>query len=361
MSLEGPPLTHCCLSRGQKGWLPGVSISGQMRPVPRSVAAQCREGPKPVKDAPYSCAMAVTPPSITVHPSHHPHCLRGHWQPVPRGCGSRPHPCGAAARCPCHPAGLVSSLRGTGHRWEEEPPPPGSGRALPARSPLSLQHLGRGMGRWLHLKWGSGGKRGPRKTGGRHSWRRPRPGGRASTMPSRRPAHSAEWHPASGWQFLGECTCESRSRAQGRPAGPPGRPLAVLWAVGTWTGHGRPLDSGSWRGSRALPREELGASPSIPSPAHLCGQGASLPAAAGWVRGLRGGCWGASVLPASGRLSLLCSKMGVCPIFTFLERIPSLLCGSSYADSPGSRPAGCCADLPAERPGAGAGLGRGRF
>ena len=83
VSLEGPPLTHCCLSRGQKGWLPGVSVSGQMRPVPRSVAAQCREGPKPVKDAPYSCAMAVTPPSITVHPSHHPHCLRGHWQPMP--------------------------------------------------------------------------------------------------------------------------------------------------------------------------------------------------------------------------------------------------------------------------------------
>lgn len=269
------------------------------------------------------------PPSLTQGPL----AARAHG-----GRGSRPHPCGAAARCPCRPEGLVSSLWGTGHRWEEEPPPQSQEEpCLPGHLCVSAV-FGEGDGKVAPLQLGFGGKRGPRKTGGRHSWRRPRPGGRASTVPSRRPAHSAEWHPAPGWQFPGGCMCESRSPAQGWPAGPPGRPLTVLRAMGTWTGHGRPLGSGSWRASRALPREELGASPSTPSPAHLCGQGASLPAAAEWVRGLRGGCRGASVLPASGRLSLLCSKMGVCPIFTFLERIPSLLCGSSYADSSGSRP-----------------------
>lgn len=172
-----------------------------------------------------------------------------------------------------------------------------------------------------------------------------------STVPSRRPAHGRVAS-CPGLVVSGGCTCGSKSRAQGQPAGPPGRPLNVSWAVGTWTGHGRPLGSGSWQASRVLPREELGTSLSIPSPARLCGQGASLPVAVGWV-------WG-RFCPSGLReaLSALLQD-GRLPHF-HLPRAHSLQCSSSYAGSPGSRPAGCHGDLPAERPGAGAGLGSGR-
>ena len=187
--------------------------------------------------------------------------------------------------------------------------------------------------------------------GGRHSWQRPRPGGRFhGAFQEARPRSRVASCP--GLVVSGGCTCGSRSRAQGRPAGPPGRPLTVSRAVGTWTGHGRPLGSGSWRASRVLPREELGTSLSIPSPARLCGRGASLPVAVGWV-------WG-RFCPSGLReaLSALLQDRRL-PHF-HLPRAHSLQCGSSYAGSPGSRPAGRHGDLPAERPGVGAGLGSGR-
>lgn len=90
-----------------------------------------------------------------------------------------------------------------------------------------------------------------------------------------------------------------------------------------------------WQASRVLPREERWAPPCpSPHPPPL------RPGRPLLTRGCGVGM-GRFCPPASGRLSLLCSKDGRLPHF-HLPRAHSLQCSSSYAGSPGSRPAGYC-------------------
>lgn len=165
VSLEGPPLTHCCLSRGQKGWLPGVSVSGQMRPVPRSVAAQCREGPKPVKDAPDSCAMAVTPHPSPSIPATTLTASGATGSPCPRRTWKQTPPLWGCCPMPLLPSG--SGVKSPGHRS------PLGGRATTPRlrkSPACLvtsvsAAFGEGDGKVAPLKVGFRGEEGSQEDG----------------------------------------------------------------------------------------------------------------------------------------------------------------------------------------------------
>lgn len=140
-------------------------------------------------------------------------------------------------------------------------------------------------------------------------------GRQGSTVPSRRPAHGQEWHPAPGWWFPGGARVEASPELRDSQPAPQEGPSMSHgpWAPGQDTGGPSVQAAGKQAG--CCPGRSW--APPCPSP-HPPASAARAPPYP-W---LWGGYGGASVLPASGRLSLLCSKTGVCPIFTFLEHIP---------------------------------------